>query len=995
MPNGGAGKFECHINMGPVLPPQRKGRLPQYSRDKLLALQQKCDELEALGVLKKPEDVNITVENLNPSFLVKKSNGGFRLVTAFEDVGRYSKPQPSLMPDIDSTLRTIGKWKYIIVSDLTSSFYQIPLSRGSLKICGIVTPYRGIRVYTRCAMGMPGSETALEEMMCRVLGDCLQDGCVAKLADDLYCGGETIDELAENWHRVLKCLQNSGLRLSASKTIVCPRTATILGWTWSEGRISASQHKIATLASCKLPETVTGLRSFLGAYKILGRVIPDCANLLAPLENAISGLQSKDAVKWTDDLVTHLRNAQSRLSANKAITLPMPSDELWIVTDGSVSKHGIGATMYAMRDGKLRLAGFFSAKLRKHQVTWLPCEVEALSIAAAIKHYSPYIIQSNHQTHVLTDSKPCVQAFEKLRRGEFSASPRVTSFLSTASRYNTTIRHLAGSANVPSDFASRNAVDCHEPRCQICNFIAQTEDAVVRSISVQDVINNKIALPYITRSAWFAIQSECPDLRRTHAHLKQGTRPSRKLTNLKDVKRYLSVARIARDGLLVVDRSDPFQPTTELIIVPRSVLDGLITALHISLDHPTRHQMQMVLKRHFYALDLPRAIENACESCHTCASLKKFPDKLERQTSDDKVAGIGTVFAADVLKRNCQLVCVLRESVTSYTTACVIPNEKRETLREALLRLVMELHPLDGPPAVIRVDPAPGFFALRDDAILGKFRIVLEFGRVKNKNKNPVAEKAIAELEDELLRQEPGGGPGTDFTLSVAVARLNSRIRFTGLSARELWTQRSQFTNEQLPVSDLHAIDQKYALRDTNHPASAFSKWKSKRAPIDQSLNVGDLVYLYTDRDKSKGRSRYFITAIDGEWCFIKKFAGKQLRSNSYKVKLTECYRVLCEISPSRIETRHCGEDETDDEISAEPTNTTVLAQYHNPPDIPRTLSQPPVANEPTMLIGIPDTNDPSLPEVHEIPSPPVANTPTRPTRDRRPPKWLQDYVLN
>lgn len=83
------------------------------------------------------------------------------------------------MPDVDSTLRNIGRWKYIIVSDLTSAFHQIPLPKQLLKYCGIVTPYRGIRVYTRCAMGMPGSETALEELMCRVLGDCLQDGYVA------------------------------------------------------------------------------------------------------------------------------------------------------------------------------------------------------------------------------------------------------------------------------------------------------------------------------------------------------------------------------------------------------------------------------------------------------------------------------------------------------------------------------------------------------------------------------------------------------------------------------------------------------------------------------------------------------------------------------------------------------------------------------------------------------------------------------------------------
>ena len=44
--SGAVGKFEATINMGPVSPPQRKGRVPQYSRDKLVELQQNFDELE-------------------------------------------------------------------------------------------------------------------------------------------------------------------------------------------------------------------------------------------------------------------------------------------------------------------------------------------------------------------------------------------------------------------------------------------------------------------------------------------------------------------------------------------------------------------------------------------------------------------------------------------------------------------------------------------------------------------------------------------------------------------------------------------------------------------------------------------------------------------------------------------------------------------------------------------------------------------------------------
>ena len=184
--NGSAGSFKAEVNIGPVMPPQRKGRLPQYSPNQLELLQAQFNELEAIGVFKKPEDLGNTVEDLNPSFLVKKGSGGFRLVTAFSEVARYCKPQPSLMPNVDSILRKIGQWKYLAVTDLTKAFYQIPLAKSSMKYCGVVTPFRGVRVYTRSAMGMPGSETALEELTCRVLGDLLEEGVVVKLADDLY-----------------------------------------------------------------------------------------------------------------------------------------------------------------------------------------------------------------------------------------------------------------------------------------------------------------------------------------------------------------------------------------------------------------------------------------------------------------------------------------------------------------------------------------------------------------------------------------------------------------------------------------------------------------------------------------------------------------------------------------------------------------------------------------------------------------------------------------
>ena len=188
---------------------------------------------------------------------------------------------------------------------------------------------------------------------------------------------------------------------------------------WSQGTLRAGSHRVAVLASTDPPQTVRALRSFIGAYKVLSRVLKGYANLLHPLEQVVAGKQFYAHVAWNEDLLQACNAAKMALGDNKTITLPLSGDALWIVTDAAVKSARIGATLYVMRDEHFCLAGFFNATLRKHQVTWLPCEVEALSIGAAVKHFAPYIIQSAHTTRILTDSRPCVQAYDKLYWGVF------------------------------------------------------------------------------------------------------------------------------------------------------------------------------------------------------------------------------------------------------------------------------------------------------------------------------------------------------------------------------------------------------------------------------------------------------------------------------------------------------------------------------------------------------------------------------------------------
>ena len=42
---------------------------------------------------------------------------------------------------------------------------------------------------------------------------------------------------------------------------------------------------------------------------------------------------------------------------------------------------------------------------------------------------------------------------------------------------------------------------------------------------------------------------------------------------------------------------------------------------------------------------------------------------------------------------------------------------------------------------------------------LNHLNVTIDVGRVKNKNANPFAEKAVRELEEELIRPDPSGRP--------------------------------------------------------------------------------------------------------------------------------------------------------------------------------------------------------------------------------------------
>ena len=223
-----------------------------------------------------------------------------------------------------------------------------------------------------------------------------------------------------------------------------------------------------------------------------------------------------------------------------------------------------------------------------------------------------------------------------------------------------------------------------------------------------------------------------------------------------------------------------------------------------------------------------------------------------------------------------------------------------------------------------------------------------------------------------------------------------------------MWYQRDQFTNRQLHISDLNLIELQHSSRIHNHAASEKSKTPRAQPPTVPSIYVGDLIYITSDGSKCRARDRYLVSSIDGSWCNVRKFTGCQLRSTSYRVKLSECFRA-CDNSRQQAQAP----------LPLRKSQPAPMSLPPSLPQIPDVLAQPPsfdalpthpfssrpppphvIETGPNSLIT-PESQEqpihvltPTHTPVSSLFSETAHANPRRSSRVRRPPAYLEDFVV-
>ena len=933
--NGAFGQVSTDINFTSTPPSTLKTYLPKYSHEMMQTLGKKMDVLESWGVLRKPEDLGIIPEFVMPSMLTPKpEENQFRLVTDFTSLNKYIKKLPTVSPSIQDAKQKIAKFKYHVFLDLSNYYYQGGIKIEDSQYLATVHPFKGLMVYTVEPQGLLNSGEHAYERLARIYGDMCSDERMTRMADGIYVLGNTFKELYDNLYEVFKRAQTANLTFKPSKIIICPRDTILFGWRKSGTAWIPTQHTTLPLVNATCPLTVKQLRSWIGAYKQLSACIKNYAIPLTRLEKLTgSDKSSSTRIEWTEELRKDFETAKQMINKLECVHTPTPDDVLNTYSDYSEEHKAVGGKLIIIRQvegKKTKLnGGFFSARLNGFQTKWLPCEGESLACKLVLDHFRNYIRENKNVVHHFTDSLPCVHAFKRARMGAFSTSARISTFLTTLNSLNVEIHHKAGKDIQLVDYISRHPNSCSDIKCQICKFVNEQvkigdNTAKLNSIQIQDVLSGKLNTPFLQRKSWLNAQQDD----KTHTTLRKlietSQAPDKKKTKSENTKLKLLFnlykegrLKLHNDGLITVNYLDPNGDQYQAISVPSVLFPGLIHALHLKMSHPSKLQLTKLVSRHFYMPGYQRVIEEVSNSCETCTAVKKLPKELLSE-STGKIDGFATNFSADVIERHGQQILIVREKLSSFTMTKFITDQKAETIKTALITLILDLIPSSG--TTVQVDCATSWAALENqskqiDSNLQRLNIKIELGRHHNKNKNPVSDNACKEFHKEILRVKPDGTALTDTERAIITSNMNRRIRESGLSSREICFQRDLITNELKQVNDKDIAENIITRRERRH--------KKPNQTTQENIRIGHNVFLKNDISKLRSRELYLVVDIfteQGEtWATIQK-RNSQFRAKKYSVKTSE---LLLLPGQQFYENEDNDEDEDNANLDSEDSNST------------------------------------------------------------------------
>ena len=427
------------INMGEAQPISQRPYMTANSLKK--AVEEEINWMLERGFIEES-----CAEWSSPIVTVKKPNGKISICVDYRKLNAVPTPIPFYMPRIEEVLEATGQATVISKMDLSKGYYQVKVCPEDRDKTTFVC-HRGKFKFTRMSFGVCNAPAIFQTLMEMVLKGL---GAFCKVyMDDLIIFSNTWKEHVTHIREVLEALRAAGLTANPAKCEWGGQQLQFQGHIIGSGEMSIPKARIESLKAYVKPITKRGLRSFLGPISFYRKFAKDLARYTARLTPSTSK-SAPPKVNWTDSMDNAFSSICELMCTNTKLVVPLPSDNLSIVSDAS----GLGIGVERDRDWVA--AAYYSRQTKGAETRYSATELEALALVETIVHFSYYLY--GHEFHAYTDHhallslKHSERLNGRLKRLDLKLQP-----------WRVIIEYLPGKDNQLADALSRQEWRHNEP----------------------------------------------------------------------------------------------------------------------------------------------------------------------------------------------------------------------------------------------------------------------------------------------------------------------------------------------------------------------------------------------------------------------------------------------------------------------------------------------------------------------------------------------------
>ena len=627
----------------------------------------------------------------SPSFLLKRPDGNYRLLTDFRKINRHIVRSWQPIPGLEEMVVLWNNCKYYSKIDFIKGFYQTKLKKESRKFTATSIPGCGFFEYVKSPLGLSNSpcffQTVVERMLMGLKNNKSLGNCVAFL-DDVMSGSPTFEGMMNNLRAVFGRILQSKMLLKAQKCELFKSRLRFLGVMIDENGLLPCPTKVEAISKMAPPTSVKGIRTFLGMAGFFRRFIKDFSLIAEPLTRLT---KKNSRFQWTPIEQKAWQNIKDSLASAPVLSHPDLDKPFWLITDASA--YCIGAILAQKDDeGKMHPVSFGSSILSETQRRWSTVQRELYALVHFCEKYSTFLL--NREFHVITDNKSLLH----LDKFKATKNDRLWRWFETLQNYKFTVEY-APTAKNPSDALSR--LPRHDdPLVHTLPESDKAEIGTVNDATTQSAFDESDrSQPFVTfqNDTLKSAQENDRVLSTVKSWLTSGDKPKSSSALNRDLYTYYhSYDRLSLKNDVIVrsweQRSS--EQNLHLVCIPESLQKQIISAAHdiASSGHLGHFKTMERIRSKFYFPKMDLKVKLHLAACHVCMKRRNNVPKLKAPITPYNGRHPGHIVQLDLIEnlpvaRGYKSILVIVDTFSKWAEAIPLRDTKVEHVAKAFVNI--------------------------------------------------------------------------------------------------------------------------------------------------------------------------------------------------------------------------------------------------------------------------------------------------------------------